>query len=50
MRSPVKKAYVASLAGKGAIFIDGEVGGTPGMVEARKGVIYLSGDKEACDR
>ena len=33
---PVKKKYVAPLAQKGAIFIDGEVGGTPGMVEARK--------------
>ncbi len=47
---PVKKAYIAPLADKGAIFIDGEVGGTPGMVEAKKGVIYLSGDKDACDR
>src|SRR4029077_16914303 len=46
----VKKNYVAPLAKKGAIFIDGEVGGTPGMVEARKGVIYLSGDAKACER
>jgi 3-hydroxyisobutyrate dehydrogenase len=46
---PVKKAYIAPLADKGAIFIDGEVGGTPGMVEAKKGVIYLSGDRKACD-
>jgi 3-hydroxyisobutyrate dehydrogenase len=46
---PVKKSYIAPLADKGAIFIDGEVGGTPGMVEARKGVIYLSGDQKACD-
>ena len=46
---PVKKAYVAPLAERGAIFIDGEVGGTPGMVAARKGVIYLSGDRTACD-
>jgi 3-hydroxyisobutyrate dehydrogenase-like beta-hydroxyacid dehydrogenase len=46
---PVKKAYIAPLADKGGIFIDGEVGGTPGMVEARKGVIYLSGDQKACD-
>jgi 3-hydroxyisobutyrate dehydrogenase len=46
---PLKKAYIAPLADKGAIFIDGEVGGTPGMVEARKGVIYLSGDQKACD-
>ena len=47
---PVKKRYIAPLAEKGAIFIDGEVGGTPGMVEARKGVIYLSGDAQACER
>jgi 3-hydroxyisobutyrate dehydrogenase len=47
---PVKKAYISPLHAKGAIFIDGEVGGTPGMVEARKGVIYLSGDKDACDK
>jgi 3-hydroxyisobutyrate dehydrogenase-like beta-hydroxyacid dehydrogenase len=46
---PVKKSYIAPLAEKGAIFLDGEVGGTPGMVEARKGVIYLSGDQKACD-
>ncbi|MCK9909105.1 NAD(P)-dependent oxidoreductase [Microbacteriaceae bacterium K1510] len=46
---PVKKSYVAPLADKGAIFVDGEVGGTPGMVAARKGVIYLSGDARACD-
>lgn len=45
-----KKTFVDSLAEKGAIFLDGEVGGTPGMVEAKKGVIYLSGDKAACDR
>ena len=47
--APVKKAYIAPLAAKGAVFIDGEVGGTPGMVEAKKGVIYLSGDQKACD-
>lgn len=46
---PVKKSYVAPLADKGAIFLDGEVGGTPGMVVARKGVIYLSGDAKACE-
>lgn len=46
---PVKKSYIAPLAAKGATFIDGEVGGTPGMVVARKGVIYLSGDAKACE-
>ena len=46
---PIKKSYVAPLAEKGAVFLDGEVGGTPGMVAARKGVIYLSGDAKACE-
>ena len=32
------------------MFLDGEVGGTPSMVVARKGVIYLSGDKAACEK
>jgi 3-hydroxyisobutyrate dehydrogenase len=43
----VKQRYVGALAGKGAVFLDGEVSGTPGMVEARKGVIYLAGDRDA---
>ena len=30
--------------------IDGEVSGTPGMVAARKAVIYLGGDAEACKK
>jgi 3-hydroxyisobutyrate dehydrogenase-like beta-hydroxyacid dehydrogenase len=47
---PVKKSYIAPLAEKGAVFLDGEVGGTPGMVAARKGVIYLSGESPACER
>jgi 3-hydroxyisobutyrate dehydrogenase len=45
---PDKQRHVAPLAAKGAAFIDGEVSGTPGMVAARKAVIYLAGDKEAC--
>ena len=45
---PDKERYVAPLAANGAAFIDGEVSGTPGMVAARKAVIYLAGDKEAC--
>ena len=45
---PDKKRQIAPLKEKGASFIDGEVSGTPGMVSARKGVIYLAGDAEAC--
>jgi 3-hydroxyisobutyrate dehydrogenase-like beta-hydroxyacid dehydrogenase len=43
----VKKRYVAVLAGKGVSFLDGEVSGTPGMVVAKKGAIYVAGDEEA---
>jgi len=46
----VKARQVAPLAAKGAAFIDGEVAGTPGMVLARKGVIFLAGDAEACKK
>jgi 3-hydroxyisobutyrate dehydrogenase-like beta-hydroxyacid dehydrogenase len=46
----VKKRQIAPLADKGAIFIDGEVSGTPGMVAAKKGVIYLAGDAQACKK
>lgn len=45
-----KEAFVAPLAAKGAIFLDGEVAGTPGMVSARKANIFLSGPREAVDR
>lgn len=44
---PDKERQIAPLAAKGAIFIDGEVGGTPGMVLARKAVVYLAGDAQA---
>lgn len=47
---PDKKRQIAPLADKGAAFIDGEVSGTPGMVAARKGVIYLAGDADACKK
>lgn len=47
---PDKKRQIAPLAGKGAAFVDGEVSGTPGMVAARKGVIYLAGDADACKK
>jgi 3-hydroxyisobutyrate dehydrogenase-like beta-hydroxyacid dehydrogenase len=47
---PVKQRHVAPLAEKGAFFIDGEVAGTPGMVLARKGVVFLAGDEAACKK
>ena len=47
---PVKEKYVAPLAAKGAIFLDGEVSGTPGMVAQRKGAIYLAGDRAAATK
>jgi 3-hydroxyisobutyrate dehydrogenase-like beta-hydroxyacid dehydrogenase len=45
---PDKRRQIELLARKGATFIDGEVSGTPGMVSARKGVIYLAGEAAAC--
>src|SRR5579863_7705675 len=47
---PVKARQIQPLAHKGAAFIDGEVSGTPGMVSARKAVVYLAGDEQACRR
>jgi 3-hydroxyisobutyrate dehydrogenase len=47
---PEKEKHVATLAKKGAIYLDGEVSGTPGMVSARKAVIYLGGDAEAAKK
>jgi 3-hydroxyisobutyrate dehydrogenase len=49
-RVPDKQRHMAPLAAKGAAFVDGEVSGTPGMVAARKAVIYLAGDKAACTK
>jgi 3-hydroxyisobutyrate dehydrogenase-like beta-hydroxyacid dehydrogenase len=46
----VKQRYVAPLSDKGVAFLDGEVSGTPGMVAARKGVIYLAGNRAAADK
>ena len=44
---PDKERQIAPLAARGAVFLDGEVGGTPGMVRARKAVVYLAGDAQA---
>jgi len=45
---PVKERQIVPLAAKGAVFIDGEVAGTPGMVSERKAVVFLAGDRDAC--
>jgi len=47
---PDKERQISPLAAKGAVFLDGEVSGTPGMVAARKAVIYLAGDQDACKK
>jgi 3-hydroxyisobutyrate dehydrogenase len=47
---PDKARQIALLADKGATFVDGEVSGTPGMVTARKAVVYLAGDADACKK
>src|ERR1044072_4374133 len=47
---PDKQKHVATLAKKGAAYLDGEVTGTPGMVASRKGVIYLAGDADAAKK
>jgi 3-hydroxyisobutyrate dehydrogenase len=47
---PAKEKQVAPLAKKGAAYLDGEVSGTPGMVAARKAVIYLGGDADAAKK
>ena len=47
---PDKERQIAPLAAKGAAFLDGEVGGTPGMVAARKAVVYLAGDEAAAKK
>jgi 3-hydroxyisobutyrate dehydrogenase-like beta-hydroxyacid dehydrogenase len=47
---PDKQRQIAPLSEKGAAFIDGEVSGTPGMVSAKKGVVYLAGDAAACKK
>jgi 3-hydroxyisobutyrate dehydrogenase len=43
-----KERQVERLARRGAIFLDGEVSGTPGMVAQRKAPVYLAGDAAAC--
>jgi 3-hydroxyisobutyrate dehydrogenase-like beta-hydroxyacid dehydrogenase len=47
---PAKERQVRRLLAKGAVFLDGEVSGTPGMVAQRKAPIYLAGDSDACKK
>jgi 3-hydroxyisobutyrate dehydrogenase-like beta-hydroxyacid dehydrogenase len=47
---PVKARQIEPLAHNGAALNDGEVSGTPGMVSARKAVVYLAGDEQACKK
>lgn len=44
----VKERQRVALAEKGAILIDGEISGTPGMVAERKSSVFIAGDAEAC--
>jgi 3-hydroxyisobutyrate dehydrogenase len=47
---PEKEKHVSTFAKKGSAYLDGEVSGTPGMVAARKAVIYLGGDATAAKK
>jgi len=46
----VKQGFADALGAQGAVMLDGEVSGTPGMVEARKAAIYLAGSRQVVDR
>jgi 3-hydroxyisobutyrate dehydrogenase-like beta-hydroxyacid dehydrogenase len=45
----VKERQRVALAAKGAIFIDGEISGTPGMVTERKSSVFIAGEPKACE-
>lgn len=47
---PVKQAYADRLAVLGAVMLDGEVSGTPGMVAAGLASVYLAGPESAAQR
>lgn len=42
-----KRRQADRVAERGAVMLDGEVSGTPGMVAARKAVVFVGGDAEA---
>jgi len=49
-RIPSKLAAAKITAGQGAILLDGEISGTPGMVRAMQASVLLAGDAQAASR
>ncbi|MBW8638456.1 NAD(P)-dependent oxidoreductase [Hoeflea sp. WL0058] len=47
---PVKQRHADAFASKGAVFLDGEVSGTPVMVENKAAAIYLAGDESSAEK
>ena len=47
---PFKKVLAEQAAARGAVMLDGEVSGTPDMLRARNGAVFLGGDTAAMDR
>jgi len=45
-----KERQIARLDARGTVFVDGEVGGTTGMVTQRLAPVYLAGAADACRR
>lgn len=45
----VKERHRDLVATCGAVFLDGEISGTPAMAAARKAVLLLAGDRAACE-
>jgi L-threonate 2-dehydrogenase len=46
----VKRAQADALATKGAHMVEGEVSGLPSMVQAKRGVVFLAGDRELVEK
>ncbi len=47
---PMKQGFADAMAKVGCVLLDGEVSGTPGMIEARKATVYLAGPKGSVDQ
>lgn len=43
-----KRAMADAVAARGAVLVDGEVSGTPDMLRARAGTVFLAGPEDAC--